>query len=105
MLTVAASAIVRRGQLTSVFVAGGDNRARLRLVTTGIAVDDRVEITAGLDAGETVVLAPPPALVDGSPVRGRLVPAAVPSSGPGAPGHGGATRGTAWPAGSRPSST
>jgi RND family efflux transporter MFP subunit len=85
-LTVAASAVVRRGQLASVFVAGGDNRARLRLVTTGIALDDRVEITAGLDAGETVVLAPPPTLVDGAPVRGRLVPAAVPPRAPG--GHG-----------------
>jgi RND family efflux transporter MFP subunit len=84
-LTVAASAIVRRGQLTSVFVAGGDNRAKLRLVTTGIAVDDRVEITAGLDAGEAVILAPPPALVDGAPVRGRLVAATVPSGAPGMP--------------------
>jgi hypothetical protein len=49
-------------------VVGDDNHARLRLVNASEAADGRVEIRAGLQAGERVVLSPPPALVDGSPV-------------------------------------
>lgn len=61
-LTVPASSIVRRGQITSVFVV--DNGvARLRLVNA----TDR-EILAGLAEGEIVVVVPPPGLVDGHPV-------------------------------------
>ena len=62
------SAVVRRGQLASVFVVDADNHARLRLVNASEAADGRVEIRAGVQAGERVVVAPPPALVDGSPV-------------------------------------
>jgi RND family efflux transporter MFP subunit len=67
-LAVPEAAVVRRGQLVSVFVVGDDNHARLRLVNASEAADGRVEIRAGLQAGERVVLSPPPALVDGSPV-------------------------------------
>jgi len=49
-------------------VVGSDNHARLRLVNAPAAADGRVEIRAGVQAGERVVLSPPPALVDGSPV-------------------------------------
>jgi hypothetical protein len=68
-LTIADSAIVRRGQLTSVFVVGTDNRARLRLVQVAKTSGSRAEIAAGLDAGEQVVVDPPATLVDGAPVR------------------------------------
>jgi RND family efflux transporter MFP subunit len=68
-IVVPASAIVHRGQLTSVFVVGPDSRARLRLVQVGVPVDGRVSVAAGLDAGESVVVEPPVSLVDGSPVR------------------------------------
>jgi RND family efflux transporter MFP subunit len=70
-LVVAADSVVRRGQLTSVFVVGRDNRARLRLVQIAgdAASGDLVEIAAGLDAGEAVVRRPPVTLVDGAPVR------------------------------------
>jgi RND family efflux transporter MFP subunit len=68
-LAVPESAVVRRGQLASVFVVDADSRARLRLVNASEAIDGRVEIRAGVLAGERVVLAPPPALVDGSPVN------------------------------------
>ena len=67
-LAVPESAVVTRGQLSSVFVVDSDNRARLRLVNASEPADGRVEIRAGLQAGERVVLAPPPALADGSPV-------------------------------------
>ncbi len=43
-LTVPASAVVRRGQLTSVFVVGEDNRARLRLVQLARVSGARVEV-------------------------------------------------------------
>jgi RND family efflux transporter MFP subunit len=68
-LMVPASAIVRGGQLTSVFVVGKDNRARLRLVQVANTSDARAEIAAGLDSGEQVVVQPSATLVDGAPVR------------------------------------
>lgn len=68
-LTVPASAIVRRGQLTSVFVVGKDNLARLRLVQVAGASGARAEIAAGLDPGEQVIVQPGATLVDGAPVR------------------------------------
>jgi len=58
-LTVPATAIVRQGQVTSVFVVDGD-AARLRLVRLR-----GTEVLAGLADGEVVVVAPPPGLADG----------------------------------------
>ncbi len=58
-LTVPATAIVRQGQVTSVFVVDGDV-ARLRLVRLR-----GTEVLAGLADGEVVVVAPPPGLADG----------------------------------------
>jgi RND family efflux transporter MFP subunit len=59
VLTVPAEAIVRRGQIATVFVVD-KGVARLRLVD----VAGR-EVLAGLSSGETVVLGPPVDLVDG----------------------------------------
>jgi len=70
-LVVPSSSLVRRGQLTSVFVVDAGNRARMRLVTAAEPAGDMVEIRAGLQEGEQVVVAPPPALVDGTPVTSR----------------------------------
>ena len=67
-LVVPAAALVRRGQLSLVYVLD-EGHARMRAVTPGAAAGDAVEILAGLSAGEAVVLAPPPALTDGAPVR------------------------------------
>jgi len=71
VLLAPASAVVVRGQMECVFVAGGDNRAGLRLVKTGAARGDRLEILSGLDDGERVVLAPPAGLREGSPLEVR----------------------------------
>ena len=62
-LTVPASAIVRRGQLTSVFVVD-NGRARLRLVNL-----NENEVLAGLMETELVVVSPPAGLVDGRRVK------------------------------------
>jgi hypothetical protein len=58
-LTVPPSAVVRRGQLTSVFVVDED-RARVRLVNLSES-----EVLAGLTESELVILSPPAGLTDG----------------------------------------
>jgi RND family efflux transporter MFP subunit len=58
-VTVPAAALVRRGQMTSVFVVEQDV-ARVRLVNVS-----GTEVLAGLAEGEVVVVAPPAGLADG----------------------------------------
>lgn len=69
-LVVPAEAVSLFGQMERVFVVH-EGRALLRLVkTTGPAADPAlVRVASGLDAGEVVVLAPPPTLRDGRRVR------------------------------------
>lgn len=67
-LVVPASAVSRLGQMERVFVVDENRRAVLRLVKTGAVRNDLVEILAGLDAGETVVLSPPAHLREGQPL-------------------------------------
>jgi multidrug efflux pump subunit AcrA (membrane-fusion protein) len=66
-ITVRQSAVLERGQIRAVHVVER-NTTRLRFVTIGEAHSDRREILSGLAAGETVVVAPPPLLVDGGRV-------------------------------------
>jgi RND family efflux transporter MFP subunit len=70
LLTVPDGALVRNGQLTSVFVVDGE-RARLRFVNAGRSADGATEILAGLSEGESVVVNPPPGVRDGTPVTIR----------------------------------
>ena len=63
-LVVPDDAVVRHGQVTSVFVAD-HGHARLRLVRL-----QGNEVLAGLAAGDQVIVAPPPALVDGRAISG-----------------------------------
>ena len=58
-LTVPSAAIVRRGQLTSVFVVDGDV-ARVRLVSL-----TESEVLAGLTESEVVIVSPPSGVADG----------------------------------------
>jgi RND family efflux transporter MFP subunit len=57
-LFVPASAVVRRAELAAVYVVGSDGRALLRQVRLGPVTGDRVEVLAGLAAGERVALDP-----------------------------------------------
>jgi RND family efflux transporter MFP subunit len=67
-LTTPAASVVRRGQLTLVYVISADERARLRAVRVGEVAGDRIEILAGLAEGDRIVVAPPAQLVDGAAV-------------------------------------
>ena len=58
VLTVPREAIVPQGQLSTVFVVSPENRARMRVIDTGESDGDRVEVLAGLTAGDRVVLLP-----------------------------------------------
>ena len=67
---VPASAVVVRGQLEIVFVVT-NQRAQLHLVKTGKTIGDEVEILAGLNAGEAVVVGGAALLTDGQPVEAK----------------------------------
>jgi RND family efflux transporter MFP subunit len=68
-LAVPENALIRRGQLTFVYVIDSGNVAHLRSVSPGAAGSGQVEVLAGLAEGDAVVITPPPALSDGRPVR------------------------------------
>ena len=59
MLAVPGSALVRRGEVTGVYVIDATGAPRLRQVRTGERVgDDEIEILAGLSGGETIAANP-----------------------------------------------
>jgi RND family efflux transporter MFP subunit len=64
VLAVPARAVRRQGQVATVFVVT-DGVARMRLVQVAGLDESRVEVVAGLAAGEVIVDSPPPALADG----------------------------------------
>lgn len=68
VINLPSSAVSRFGQIERLFTVA-DGIARLRLVRTATAEGGRVRILSGLDAGEIVILVPPPALRDGQAVE------------------------------------
>src|ERR1035441_7818488 len=60
---------IAEAQMERIFAAGDDTRAVLRLVKTGARRGNRVEILAGLDEGERVLVAPPTGLREGQPLE------------------------------------
>jgi RND family efflux transporter MFP subunit len=72
VLSVPASAVVRRGQLETVFVAE-EGKANLRIVrTTERPIAGRLEVTSGLSAGDEVITSDPQKLVENQPVEMKL---------------------------------
>jgi membrane fusion protein (multidrug efflux system) len=57
-------ALVREDELTFVFVAEGDRAKKVR-ITTGLADDDFVEVTEGLEVGARIIVAGQSGLKDG----------------------------------------
>jgi RND family efflux transporter MFP subunit len=72
-LLVPAHAIQRHGQVSSVYVVQ-NGVARLRLIQVGASSSDGVEVLAGLDTGESIVISPLTRLVDGAKVTTVGVP-------------------------------
>jgi len=69
LLAIPSQAIVRDGQLNSVFVVS-DGKARRRLITLGRTATGTVEVLSGLQEGEQVV-SQPATLTDGASVEFR----------------------------------
>jgi multidrug efflux pump subunit AcrA (membrane-fusion protein) len=69
-VTIPSSAVVRRGQLSFVFVVDADQRVRLRPVSLGTTVGDRTEVLAGVREGDRVATSPLPTLADGAAAAG-----------------------------------
>lgn len=80
-VTVPASAIASHGGVKTLFVVDRAGIARLRLVTTGAAGEDDIEVLSGVDPGERVVRTGTPELRDGV----RIV--SVASEAPASPGE------------------
>jgi RND family efflux transporter MFP subunit len=70
-LIIPSEGVFSRGQMDYVFVAAGagDGKANLRIVRTGGRAEGGVEILAGVEADEPVILSPPSELRDGQPVK------------------------------------
>lgn len=64
---VPAGALIRQGTEIAVLVAAG-TRAERRLVSTGLADDERVEITSGVKAGELIITRGHTGLADGATI-------------------------------------
>lgn len=79
-ILVPSTAVVERGELTSLFVIGDDTIARLRWVKPGRRFEQQVEILSGLNTGERV-------LTDGSRgIDGAVVQIVETVAAPSAPG-------------------
>jgi len=61
-------ALIKRGQLEQVFSVDESQTTHLRLIKTGKAFGDQLEILAGLQEGEVIIANPKPGLKDGSRV-------------------------------------
>ena len=68
-ISVAAKAVVEHGAMTTVWVVGANNIARLRIVKTGKSAGGRVEILSGLTVGERVVVGGPEKISEGAKVE------------------------------------
>jgi multidrug efflux system membrane fusion protein len=69
ILVVPLAAVTEQNNQPTVYVVKSDHTVEQRPVTTGLADSDRIEILAGLKAGEQVVTAGQANLVDGAKVK------------------------------------
>ncbi len=61
-LLIPADALVERSEMTAVYVQGADGEVALRQLRLGHRFEDKVEVLAGLESGETIVTDPLAAL-------------------------------------------
>jgi multidrug efflux pump subunit AcrA (membrane-fusion protein) len=69
MLLIPDTAVVRRGQLTGIFLLDSEGRAAFRLIREGKHLGDQVEVISGIREGDRYVVDPPTTLVDGARVE------------------------------------
>jgi multidrug efflux pump subunit AcrA (membrane-fusion protein) len=69
-ILVPAKALVSRGQLTGVYWIDPERTARFRLVRTGNAEGENIEVLSGLRAGDRYVVEPGVQIADGMKVEG-----------------------------------
>ncbi|MCF7708437.1 MAG: efflux RND transporter periplasmic adaptor subunit [Verrucomicrobia bacterium] len=67
-IRVPSSAVITKGQMETVFVVENEH-AEMRLVKTGKNFDGEVEVVAGLNEGEQIIVSGNEHLKDGQPVR------------------------------------
>lgn len=68
-IVIPQKALIERGQLEQVFTVGENQTAHLRLIKTGKAFGENLEVLAGLQSGETIIINPKPGLKDLSKVN------------------------------------
>jgi RND family efflux transporter MFP subunit len=68
-LTVPATAVFQRGQLTGAYVIGDDGVAHLRLITIGKRYGSNIEVLSGLEPGERIVADKADQVSDGTIVK------------------------------------
>lgn len=64
-ILVPAEALVNRSGVEGVFVVGANNEANFRMVRTGMTINSKIEIQAGLDVDEQIVVSNNQTLVNG----------------------------------------
>jgi RND family efflux transporter MFP subunit len=69
ILAVPLTAIVRRGQLTGVYVVGQDNSIIYRLIRTGRTFGSEAEVLSGLNDGDKIIAEDVNNIVEGNVVR------------------------------------
>lgn len=69
VIAVPETAIVRRGQLTGVYMVGSDGAVRFRIIAVGKTSDGMIEILSGLEEGSEVASSDVAKLNDGTKVR------------------------------------
>jgi hypothetical protein len=84
VVLVPAEAILQRADGEVLFTVGADDRAKRRIVKTGVQRDGRIEIVEGLAADAQVVVAGQAGLVEGAAVERKNAAGGVPASQPGA---------------------
>ncbi len=69
LLLIPSSAVVSQGQLRGVYLLNSEHIARFRLIRTGRAFGNQIEIITGLNAGDRFLVSPTPQTVDGARIE------------------------------------
>jgi RND family efflux transporter MFP subunit len=77
-LRVPVNAVIFRGKSPQVAIVDETQRVRLRDIAEGRNFGTEVEVLAGINANDTLILNPPDSIADGAPVRPQPQPAAAP---------------------------